>query len=434
MVDYNNIKHTFTTVDILRDFFHQHQPKEKGFYRCPSGHGSESGKSFTIKGNKFKCWSCGKGGSAINLLTEFNSMSFPEAIQACVERYAPHLQKELPTTQKYLALEHFKQIQKQFVETLKNPKALDFTENYLAKRNLPNIIEKYGVGFSKDLEDNDLNDYCGVTKKGFYFTKNRITIPIYKKGTLIGFTMRAVVKGHEPKYLNIYNKIDNPYSTWLFGLKTGMKEITLTEGVFDALTLTECGLNGVATLGTALNAERIELLRRCDKITLAFDNDLAGKNAVLKFFKLSKLPTQKICVIDLPRNDCNDCTHEELETAERIPLVRWIAHNFPKFETENEEVLAVQKMERIQEEIKHFIFMFPRKTDVHCLFKNDKIIFVGGYVACKKEERILTSLHNPKSKTFSPKKHNDVYKIEKYDIEDKLLELFKNRLEQEILR
>ena len=172
-INYKEIKNQFTTKDVLRDFFGQYSPNKEGYYTCPAGHSSKSGKSFTINHSGFKCWNCGVGGEPINLLTEFKKMPFPKAVEACAEKYAPHLinHKNKPRTKRYLATEYLKDVQAQFADVLlPNTKGYQFVERYLSNRNLPNIIEKYGIGFSKELTPDLMSDYVGLTKDKFFFS------------------------------------------------------------------------------------------------------------------------------------------------------------------------------------------------------------------------------------------------------------------------
>ena len=58
----------------------------------------------------------------------------------------------------------------------------------------------------------------------------------------------------------------------------------VVEGYFDAVALHQAGLtHTVATLGTALTAEHIQVLRRfASKVVLLFDPDQAGVRAALR--------------------------------------------------------------------------------------------------------------------------------------------------------
>jgi DNA primase len=109
----------------------------------------------------------------------------------------------------------------------------------------------------------------------------------------VAFGGRVMEKG-EPKYLNspespVYIKGKN-----LYGLNKAKEEIRkndfalIVEGYFDLISLWNAGIgNVVATLGTALTREHLELLRRytLDVVAL-FDPDEAGKKALDRSLEL----------------------------------------------------------------------------------------------------------------------------------------------------
>lgn len=99
----------------------------------------------------------------------------------------------------------------------------------------------------------------------------------------------------EPKYLNspespVYIKGKN-----LYGLNKAKDDIRkkdfalIVEGYFDLISLWNSGIrNVVATLGTALTRDHLDLLRRyCVDVVALFDPDEAGKKrltAVWNYF------------------------------------------------------------------------------------------------------------------------------------------------------
>ena len=98
----------------------------------------------------------------------------------------------------------------------------------------------------------------------------------------------GVLDKGEPKYLNspespVYIKGKN-----LYGLQKAKEEIRkrgfamIVEGYFDLISLWNAGIrNVVATLGTALTREHLELLRRYTMDVVAlFDPDEAGRKAL----------------------------------------------------------------------------------------------------------------------------------------------------------
>ena len=93
-----------------------------------------------------------------------------------------------------------------------------------------------------------------------------------------------------PKYLNSPDSPIFKKGNELFGIKYRGENIRkkgfamLMEGYLDVLTAQKNGFeNAVASLGTAFTEEQAELLRRyTDKVLISYDNDEAGKSAVIK--------------------------------------------------------------------------------------------------------------------------------------------------------
>jgi DNA primase len=125
--------------------------------------------------------------------------------------------------------------------------------------------------------------------------RNRLMFPIYDvRGDAVGFGAR-LLDGDGPKYLNspetpIYHK-----SRLLYGLNWSKSQIVrsdesvVVEGYTDVIAfhLAEMPV-AVATCGTALGEEHLDLLRRFSKrVVLAFDADEAGAGAAERGFERS---------------------------------------------------------------------------------------------------------------------------------------------------
>lgn len=111
--------------------------------------------------------------------------------------------------------------------------------------------------------------------------RDRIVIPYYgPDGELIYFNTRSLserglrYQGPEKEEFGV-GKGDVLWAArWP---KKGAK-VYLTEGEFDAMSLTQSGFNGMAVGGKSLSPKQIELLRPYE-ICLAFDSDKAGKDS-----------------------------------------------------------------------------------------------------------------------------------------------------------
>ena len=143
--------------------------------------------------------------------------------------------------------------------------------------------------------------------------EERLIFPI--KDTLsrfCGFGGR-IFKEHDtrPKY---YNSRENEYfikGSLLFNLDKAKKSIQesgkifLVEGYTDCMAMTQQGYhNTVATLGTACTIEHLkQLARYAEHIYVVYDNDNAGKAAVLRLTELCWQVNLELKVIKLPHNE-----------------------------------------------------------------------------------------------------------------------------------
>ncbi|HVO67598.1 MAG TPA: toprim domain-containing protein, partial [Syntrophales bacterium] len=124
--------------------------------------------------------------------------------------------------------------------------------------------------------------------------RGRLVFPIEDVGgKVVAFGGRILGDG-EPKYLNtsespVYIKGKN-----LYGLNRTKEDIRkkgyviLVEGYFDLITLWDSGIrNVIATLGTALTRDHVDLIRRyTGQVVAVFDPDVAGKKALARSIEL----------------------------------------------------------------------------------------------------------------------------------------------------
>ena len=126
-------------------------------------------------------------------------------------------------------------------------------------------------------------------------------------GEVVAFGGRILDKG-EPKYLNspespVYIKGKN-----LYGLNRTKEEIRkkgfalIVEGYFDLISLWNAGIgNVVASLGTALTREHLELLRRYTvEVVALFDPDEAGRKALDRSLELFLAMNMRARALVLP--------------------------------------------------------------------------------------------------------------------------------------
>ncbi|MEN6321563.1 MAG: DNA primase [Syntrophaceae bacterium] len=282
----------------------------------------EKTPSFTVNRDKqiFYCFGCGEGGNVITFLMKMNGLSFPEAVRHLAEktgviipeRILTHEDKDRSSVRNEVS--HINRLAAvYYAENLKSP-AGKRAQEYLSNRGIGNdIIKEFHLGFALD-GWRHLRDYFEkrkiplnlVEKAGLIIPKTngggsfydrfrgRLIFPIEDvAGNVIAFGGRIIGDG-EPKYLNtsespVYVKGRN-----LYGLNRTKEEIRkkgyaiFVEGYFDLISLWNAGIrNVIATLGTALTREHVDLIRRYTGQAVAvFDPDIAGKKAMARSIEL----------------------------------------------------------------------------------------------------------------------------------------------------
>lgn len=313
-----------TRADLVR-IVEAHLPlKKKGanfWGNCPF-HGEKTA-SFSVNPSKgfYKCFGCGKGGTAFNFVMEIEGLNFPEAIKRVAE--ISNIPLPEPVDDKnYERNKQRKQEQKAIADQVieLNRYALEFWENHLQENNQHSkaareYLEKreisaetqraFRVGFAPDSwdavmsllkskgADEKLIEASGLVsineeKKRVYDRfRGRIMFPVLDiKGSPIAFGARILATG-EPKYLNSPETPAYTKGEHLYGLFQSKEEIRqkkfaiLVEGYLDLIALYQYGIrNTAASLGTAFTPEQSKLLGRFAKrVVINYDGDKAGVKA-----------------------------------------------------------------------------------------------------------------------------------------------------------
>ncbi|MBN2225506.1 MAG: DNA primase [Deltaproteobacteria bacterium] len=271
---------------------------------------AEKTPSFSVNPEKgiYKCFGCGKGGSAINFLMEIEGMSFVEAVRDLGNRCGVRIQPDSRTKERtddraavlYTVNEDARAY---FAENLKAPEAKGAVA-YLKKRGLDGETARlFQIGYAPAGWDGLISYFrhsargekvlvsAGLAVEGdrgvYDRFRDRIIFPIRDhRERCVGFGGRIVGPG-EPKYLNspetpVYHK-----GEVLYGLDITREEIrkagyaVVVEGYLDLIALFQAGVrNVVATLGTALTKEHLKRLKNYTReVVLLFDPDEAGMKA-----------------------------------------------------------------------------------------------------------------------------------------------------------
>lgn len=319
--DDNKIEEIKSRVDIIELASEYLTLKKAGrnfIGLCPFH--QEKTPSFTVNRDKqiFYCFGCGEGGNVITLLMKIANKSFPEAIKHLAEKTGVVLPvrvfgregQEKDSLHDEIIRLNLRAAQ-QFARNLSSP-AGKSARDYLQKRSVTEeTVKQFRLGYvpdawrslADDIEGSGLSlelaEKAGLVvagKEGSFYDRfrGRLIFPIENIfGEIIAFGGRILGEG-EPKYLNspespVYTKGKNLYG--LYKAKEAIRQsgfCLIVEGYFDAISLWNAGVrNVVATLGTSLTRDHLDLLRRYTQDVVAlFDPDAAGRKALDRSLEL----------------------------------------------------------------------------------------------------------------------------------------------------
>ena len=286
----------------------------------------------------FHCFGCSTSGDAIKFLTQYDRLSFMEAVEELAKRASIPLEivagSSRPTNpDEDRGLRCLREAASFYRENLAAPEGASAME-YLRKRMVPlNMQEHFQLGGSPDEWQGAMNrlqqkkiavpDLLSTglikvsEKSGRHYDtfRGRLMFPIRDtRGRCIGFGARSMKPEDKPKYLNSPETSYYKKSQVLYGLFEGLSSIRklrrliFVEGYLDVIRLHENGFeDAVAPCGTALTQDHLKIVRRyADTVILLFDGDTAGKNAALKHANLLLPHALESFIVTLPEGDDPD--------------------------------------------------------------------------------------------------------------------------------
>ena len=294
----------------------------------------EKSPSFTVSPSRqiFHCFGCGAGGNVFTFLTRITGASFPETVRELGRKVGVDVEETASQAGPHAAQAvRIEQLNKAaadwFRRNLNDDRAGAEARAYLASRGmLPSTIERFGIGVAppewdglikclakQGFAQNDLASAGLIIARdngsGFYDRfRDRVMFTITDlRKRIVGFGGRVLGEG-TPKYLNSPDTALFKKGQTLFALDVAReavartKTVIVVEGYFDAIALHQAGMtHTVATLGTALTSEHIQVLRRfASKVVLLFDPDAAGVRAALRGLDLFVNSGLGVKVVTLP--------------------------------------------------------------------------------------------------------------------------------------
>ncbi len=336
----NEVRERTDIVELISQYVSLKRSGVNHMGLCPFH--SEKSPSFSVNAARqfFHCFGCGVGGDAFSFLMQIEGLAFPDAVRRLAERIGIDLEERTPSPEEELRQRQRERLYRvnevaasYFHQLLMDHPAGEVARKYMKARGYGRkAAGEYQIGFALDrwdglknhLEEQDLSADAARTlglirpgKQGrgdYDLFRGRLIFPIYDlSGQIVAFAGR-VLDDSKPKYINspespIYHK-----GRVLFGLyqaRQAMRqsgEVLVVEGYFDQLALCRAGFpQVVATCGTALTADHVQVLKRyVQRVILLFDQDAAGKKATFKAMTVLQEEGLAAAVIELPGGDDPD--------------------------------------------------------------------------------------------------------------------------------
>lgn len=319
MDDIDKIKQKLDIVDIIGQHLQLKKAGRNFKTNCPFH--SEKTPSFVVSPERqiWHCFGCQKGGDIFSFLTDYENITFSEALKDLAARAGVKLTVSPARSQKEKKQEtihSLNHLSSQFYNylLLSHP-AGKIALDYLIKQRKMTIpliktfmlgyapgndaLTKYLIG-KKKYQEQDLIEAGLAYKRGIQptdFFKDRIIFPIFDiRGNVIAFSGRELPGKTTGggKYVNTRETAVYIKGNSLYGLDVARDaikkegKVIIVEGEFDVITAHREGiLNIVAVKGTALTENQITLLKRlAPRFAFCFDSDPAGTEAQRRSIQL----------------------------------------------------------------------------------------------------------------------------------------------------
>jgi len=310
MGDADEVKSKLNIIDIINEKVPLKKAGRNFKGLCPFH--NEKTPSFMVSPDRqvFHCFGCGKGGSVIDFVMEYEHMEFPEALEELAERAGVTLTKrksETPERKLKETLFEINHLASEFYHYILTKHRLgEKALLYLRNRGITDkSIRTFSLGYSpnnwegvyrflkKKQYDDKMLEKAGLVLSGnsgmYDRFRGRLMFTLCDhKGNVVGFSGRVLDPAiKEAKYINTSETPVYSKSNVLYGLdvthdaivKAG--EAILMEGEIDLISSFQVGIsNVVAIKGSALTEGHVHLLKRyTERVIFALDSDMAGDKA-----------------------------------------------------------------------------------------------------------------------------------------------------------
>lgn len=312
---------------------------------------NEKTPSFYVSPSKgiYKCFGCGKSGTAVGFVMEEEHCSYVEALRYLAKKYHIEIQEEEESAEEIARRQRSESLllvsefaEKFFVSQLDTDEGRAVGRAYFRKRGLEDeTVRKFGLGWAPSGRTALVDVALAAGYKMEYLLaagvavrhddetvsdkfRERVMFPVHSvSGRVVAFSGRTLRSDNPAKYVNspeteIYIKSRNLLGIYFAKSEMSrLDECILVEGNIDMVMMHQLGIrNVVASCGTSLTVEQIRLIRKfTENVTIMYDGDSAGIHAALRGITMVLSEGMNVKVVLLPDGDDPDsfCRKHTLE-------------------------------------------------------------------------------------------------------------------------
>lgn len=359
---------TAQIADVVSDFV---TLKRRGasFVACCPFH-NEKTPSFYVTPSKgiYKCFGCGKAGTAVGFVMEHEHCTYVEALQYLARKYHIEIVEKEESAEDIAMRQRRESLllvsefaQKFFAQKLESGEGRNVGYAYFQRRGLEDAtIARFGLGWAPSGRTALIDAALAAGYKMEYLLaaglavqhedgsivdkfRERVMFPVHSvSGRVIAYSGRTLRADNPAKYVNspeteIYVKSRN-----LLGIYFAKAEISrqdkciLVEGNVDMVMMHQLGItNVVASCGTSLTVEQVRLIHKfTENATIMYDGDSAGIHAAIRGLGLFLAEGLNVKIVLLPEGEDPDSFCRQHTLAEVQDYIARGEKDFIAFKTD----------------------------------------------------------------------------------------------------
>lgn len=321
----NEIRNKTDIVDVVSRYVNLTKKGKNYIGVCPFHDDHSPSMSVSPEKQIFTCFSCGATGNVFTFVSDFEKISFSDAVRLLGEKAGISIGNNtyIGNSKRDEYFDIYDNANKFYQNSLFTNLGKNAIK-YLKNRNIDrDTIKKFGIGLS--VQKLSLTDYLknknysidklidvGLTNdNGNDIFINRIMFPIYDlSGNPVAFSGRIYNTKDTSKYINTKETDKFKKGKILYNYhiaKEHLKKndsVIIMEGQMDVIRASTIGVNNcIATMGTALTRDHKSIIKNMtNNVILCFDGDSAGEKATISAIELLEDTGIDIKIVRLPND------------------------------------------------------------------------------------------------------------------------------------